>query len=572
MGTPCRAFLVTSAFVWLSGCAVGPDYEPPAVAVPKVFGTASPAPTVAGAPATADFVRWWDALRDPQLNWLIERAVAGNPDIEIALLRVQEARSQEIVVLGAMLPTVDGRAGAAAGSGGDLMRSRTGLILRSGDSVRGFRAISRMAGFDSAWELDLFGKVQRSLEAARDDAEAQMELRNAALITVIADVARNYLEIRTLQMRLEIAREDVAAAARAADWAPAKLQRGPSNESESKQESKSPSRASKSSASDKSDAMPVKPSEPEEEAKSLRRDAKSSEQENKSSKQEDKALSNELSLTLARADLATRQAKLPELEAAISAAASRLAMLVGTYEADVAAAIRGPAKLPLLPERLHPGVPVDLLRRRPDLRSVERELAAATARIGVATADLFPSVTLTSGFGGQGTTGRTSSAPVIRGPIWSVGPGVNWPLLDFGRLDALINIEEMRTREVLVRYKKTILAAVEEVDQAVEQYRLELQRWKSLRAAVEAMRQVVSLTTERHRRGDTDLRDLLHMQRRMYALEELAAIAAEAAALRYVAFCKALGGGWELYNELPPMPAAQPALIATVRRLTDGWH
>jgi outer membrane protein TolC len=568
MGNPCRAFLVTSAFIWLTGCAVGPDYEVPTPIVPKAFGTASLTPAVAGGPATADFVRWWDALNDTQLNLLIERAIAGNPDIEIALMRVQEARSQQIVVLGAMLPTVGGRAGVATGSAGDLMRSRTGLILRAGDSVQGYRAISRMAGFDGTWQLDLFGKVQRSLEAAGDDAEAQMELRNAVLITVIADVARNYLDIRTLQIRLEIARKDVAAAQSVVDLALAKLQRRRSDESDSK----SSSRQSKSLTTDKLAAGPAKPGEPKEDTTSSKQEDKTSQQQNKSSKQEDKALSNELSLTLARADLATREAKLPELQAEISAVQSRLAALVGAYEADIAEAIRGPAKLPRFPERLRPGVPVDLLRRRPDIRRVERELAAATARIGVATADLFPSITLTYGFGGQGTTGRTSSAPVIHGPIWSVGPGVNLPLLEFGRLDALINIEEMRTREVLIRYKKTIISAVGEVDQAIEQYRLELQRWKSLRAAAEAMRQVVNLTAERYRRGDTDLRDLLHMQRRMYALEELAAIAAEAVVLRYVAFYKALGVGWEPYDELPPIPAAQPALVAAVRRLADGWQ
>jgi outer membrane protein TolC len=565
MGTPCRAFLVTGAFVWLSGCAVGPDYGPPAIAVPQAFGTASLTPAVAAAPATADFVRWWDALHDPQLNWLIERAIAGNPDIEIALMRVQEARSQQIVVLGAMLPAIGSHGGIAAGSGGDLMRSRTGLTLRAGDSTRGYRAISRMAGFDASWELDLFGKVQRSFEAARDDAEARMELRNAVLITVVADVARNYLDIRALQMRLEIASKDVATAQRGVDRALAKLQRGPSDESKSEQDGKSSKQESKSSGSDKSSAGPAAPEESKEETKSSKR-------EGRSSKQENKALSNELSLTLARADLATQQARLPEIEAAISAAESRLAVLAGAYEADIAGAIRGPAKLPILPERLRPGAPVELLRRRPDIRAVERELAAATARIDGAIANLFPSLTLTSGFGGQGTTGRTTSTPIIHGPIWSVGPGAYWPLLDFGRLDALINIEEMRTHEVLVRYKKTIIAAVEEVDQAIKQYRLDLQRWKALRAALEAIRHAVALTSERYERGEADFRALLDVQRRNYALEEQAAVALEAAVLHYVAFYKALGGGWELYDALPPIPTAQPAVVASVRRLRDGWR
>jgi outer membrane protein TolC len=555
MGTLRRAILVASAFIWLSGCAVGPDYDPPAVTVPKAFGTASLSPALAGAAASPDFVRWWQ--HDPQLDWLVERAIVSNADIEMALMRVQEARSEQVVVLGGMLPTMGGDAGIATGSGGDLMRGRLPGTIRAGDAVRGYRAVSRIAGFDAGWELDLFGKHQRSLEAARHDAEAQMEMRNAVLITVIADVARNYLDARTLQMRLEIARKDVAVAQRTADLATTKFKRGPSNEPAS-QSSKQEGASSAPQASDDTAG---------------KREAREPKQEGKSSKQESKSsTSNELNLTLAKSELAIQQAKLPELEAEISAAESRLAMLLGAYEADIAGAIDGPAKMPVLPERLRPGAPVELLRRRPDIRAVERELAAATARIGAATADLFPSVSVTSGFGGQGTTGLTGAAPVIHGPIWSIGPGAYWPLLDFGRLNALIDIKEMRTHEVLVRYKKTIIAAVEEVDQAIKQYRLDLKRWKALRIALEALRHAVALTTERYEHGDSDFRALLDVQRRQYALEEQAAIAAKNAVLRYVAFYKALGGGWELYDELPPIPAAQPAVVATVSRLTNGWH
>jgi outer membrane protein TolC len=491
---------------------------------------------------TADFVRWWQVLHDPQLNWLIERAIATNPDIEIALTHVQEARLQQNVLLGAMLPTVAGSGGIASGSAGDLMRGRASQTLRAGDSTHGFGAISRMAGFDASWEIDLFGKLQRSLEAAVHDAEAQIDLRNAVLITVIADVARNYFEIRGLQIRLEIARKDVAEAKRTIDLVATRLKHGESNKSN------------------------LAPATNESEATSTKSGVRVSERRNKSSE------SKEMDLPLAEGELAIQLARLPELEAAISAAETRLAVLLGTYEADVAVATRGAARLPALPERPRPGAPVELLRRRPDIRAVERELAAATARIGVATADLFPSVTLTSGFGGQGTIGSTGTTPLIHGPIWSVGPGVNWSVLDFGRLDALIDIQEMRTHEVLFRYKKTIIDAVGEVNEAVMQYRLAVQRWKALRVALEAIRHGVNLATECYKGSDTEFRVLLGEQRWKYAREEQVAIAAEAAVLRYVAFYKALGGGWELYSELPPLPPVQPAIVAGVGRLTGGWR
>jgi outer membrane protein TolC len=335
--------------------------------------------------------------------------------------------------------------------------------------------------------------------------------------------------------------------------------------------------------SNESDHKPAAPDvkAPEDESKTSKDKGKSSKQENKddgnSSKQEkkseNKALSNESSLMEARAALDNQRAKLPELAAAISAAENRLARLLGTYAADIDGAIRGPAKLPTLPQRLRPGMPIDLLRRRPDIREAERELAAATERIGVATADLFPSVALTAGFGGQGTVGRFGAQPPpLHGPIWSVGPRAYWPLLDFGRLDAIINIEEMRTHENLVRYKKTIIGAVDEVDQAIRQYHLELQRWKALGAAQAELRRNIDLTAERYTRDEATVRDVIDVQRRYYVLSEQTATAEEAAVLRYVAFYKALGGGWELYADLPPLPATQPAVVASVRRWKGGWR
>jgi NodT family efflux transporter outer membrane factor (OMF) lipoprotein len=385
-----------------------------------------------------------------------------------------------------------------------------------------------MGGVDTVWELDLFGKYRRSLEAAQDDVEAQMELRSAVLIAEVAEVAREYFGIRGRQIQQQIVRRNVAAAQRAVGLLEtASSRRDPSNS------------------------------------------AASSGQQSKSS---GRGQSNQLDLNLAQRELATQEARLPELDIAISAAESRLARLLGTYSADIAEATKGPAKLPQLPEHLRPGVPADLLRRRPDVRAAERELAAATARIGVATADLFPSVSLTAGYGAQHASQQGATPIPLHGPIWSVGPAAYWPLLDFGRLDALINIEDMRAHEALVKYRKTIIAAVEEVDQAIRQYQLDLQRLKALQVALRASHRTVDLTTERYEHNETDFRALLDAQRKDDELMEQAAIAAETVVLCYIAFYKALGGGWELYDELPSIPAPQPAVIASVRRLMDGWH
>jgi outer membrane protein TolC len=534
MGAPCRALLAAGAFICLAGCAVGPDYSLPTVAIPTEFGTASLTPAVASAPAAVDLVRWWQVLGDPQLNAIIERAVVSSPDIEIMLTRVQEARLQEIVVFGAMLPTVGGSGTVATGSGTDLTRGRVAQSIRAGGVTSDVRSISRMGGLDAIWEFDLFGKYRRSLEAAHDDVETQMELRSAALINVIAEIAREYFEIRGRQMQQEIVRRNVATAQKTVGLV--------NTRSSGREQSKS--------------------SEWSNSSESSRAQSKSS----------GRGQSDELDINLAQRELATQEARLPELETAISAAESRLALLLGAYSAEITGAMKSPAKMPHLPERLRPGVPVDLLRRRPDIRAAERELAAATARIGVATADLFPSVSITAGYGAQHASRQGTTPIPLHGPIWSVGPAAYWPLLDFGRLDALINIEDMRAHEALVKYRKTIMAAVEEVDQAINQYRSDLQRLKALGVASEASHRAVVLTTEHYERGETEFRAVLDAQHKNYELMEQRAIAAGAAVLRYVTFYEALGGGWELYNELPPIPPADPAIIASVRRLTDGWH
>jgi NodT family efflux transporter outer membrane factor (OMF) lipoprotein len=508
MVTKRRVLIAFGVAAVLSGCTVGPDYYASEVSVPVSYESAWKAVVTQESVAQPEILRWWRTLHDKELNRLVERAVECNPDIEIALTRVQALRTQEIVVVGHALPQVGGSATYAAGTGTDLTKGRVAQSIRAGDSTAGYQNITRMAGFDMGWELDIFGKYRRLLEAVRDDAQATFELRNAVIITVIADVARSYVEIRSLQLRLQLAQKAVEAAQKNVDFTQTRFERG---------------------------------------------------------------LTNELDVTLAKRELATVQAVLPQLKAAIAASESRLSLLLGIYSADIVKELRAPASLPHVPSRLRAGAPAELLRRRPDIRQAERALAAATARIGVATADLFPSVVFTAGFGAEGgnTTGKT---PTIANPIWSAGPGGYWPLLDFGRLDALINIQELRAHELFVTYKKTILIAVEEVDEAIKLYRAEQQRLRELSVALEQSKRAVVLATERYERGLTDFLNVLDAERQEFTIEDQNAVAQEAVIVQYIALYKALGGGWELFDELPPLKEAQPALLAAARRLTNDWR
>ena len=271
--------LALTAAVFLSGCAVGPNYLPPRIRLPINFEVSRQLGATETAAAQENITRWWQTLNDPELNTLVERAILANPDIEIALARVQQAREQEYVIAGFALPQGSADAAAARGSGTDSVKGRIPQSLDAGVNATGFKEITRVVGFDAGWELDLFGKYRRRLEAARYDTDAAIEARNAVLITVVADVARNYVELRGVQARVKVAHENIAVAQKTVDLVQTRFNRG---------------------------------------------------------------LTNELDVTLAKRELATLQAQLPSLIAAISDAEGRIALLLGTYSGEVSGELDRP--------------------------------------------------------------------------------------------------------------------------------------------------------------------------------------------------------------------------------------
>lgn len=545
---PTGALVVAAACLMPVGCTVGPDYHRPEVTVPAGF---------AAAPAPADSGRWWQAFKDPQLDALVERAIAGNPDVEVALARVEEARLERVVVLGALLPTIEGSAATAIGTGDDLTRGRSPDALRSGESLRGNRQVTSIGGIDTVWEIDLFGRGRRALEAAADNTEAQQDRRRAVLTCVIAEVVQTYFEVRGLQVHLQTARMNVASARRLADLRLSK-----------------PGRAARNTGSGDDDAADDAPTGGADSGAKAPRGPDKHERRPDSTRTEHKSADEKAyDVNLAESDVALEAARASELEQQISAAAGRLVRLAGASEPDIAGAIAPPARLPSLPGRLRPGTPVELLRRRPDIRAAERELAAATARIGVATADLFPTAAVAAGVGVQGADQRGPAiGGPLQGPIWSVGPDAYWRVLDFGRLDALVGIKELRTHEAFVTYRKTIIDAVEEVNEAVRQYHQGMVRARAMRVAQATLGRARDVIEERYRRGEAEFDVLLEVQRRYYEVEEEAVRATEAGVLHYIKFHKALGTGWEFYDAVPPLPPPQPAVVAAVTRFLSGWH
>jgi len=484
----------------LSGCAVvGPDYKQPDIAAPASFA-AKPVQTEAA--IKVDPAQWWKALSDPQLDQLVEQAVQANPDLEIALTRLREARTQEAVLIGLELPEVDAAGALGHGTGSDISRSRVPSLLGSADNtaLSPTRQIRQVAGFDALWEIDLFGQYQRAIEAGIYDAEAAVEARNGVLVSVIADMVRAYVDLRGLQMRSAVLDHSIDASRSLRDYVKMRYDRG---------------------------------------------------------------LINELDLQLAERELASLQAQAAPLVAQANAARYTIATLLGRYPEDMAGDLAAVKPIPALPARIDAGLPLDLIKRRPDVRQSERQLAAATARIGVSIGNLFPHLALAGSAGAQfaniGTEGGTH--------IWSLGPSAYWPLLDFGALDAQVDLADLRTHEQLVGYKRSLLNAVRDVDSAVDGFSAQQDSVTRLGDAVLAGQRAVSLATERYNRGLTDFLNVVDAERQQYSLEAQLIVAQQAAGENFVTLYKSLGGGWESYQSMPATRLPHPAVMAMFERL-----
>jgi NodT family efflux transporter outer membrane factor (OMF) lipoprotein len=484
-----------------TGCAVGPSYRTPKPDTPAAFTAQVSGQVPAEAPPGPDLATWWQALEDPELNSLVERAIKSNPDLEIALTRLQQARTYETVILGHALPEVDASAAAGRGTGTDLTRGRAEQALVSADNTSGLQHINMIEGFDAVWELDVFGKYRREIEAAHYDTQAAAAARNGVLISVVADVVRAYVDLRGFQIQAGILRQASEVLSESLRIVKIRYERG---------------------------------------------------------------IVNELDVALATRELSAIEAQIAPAQAQVSAAQDALAVLVGEYPERMVQELSKPQLIPTMPGPASPGVPLDLLRRRPDIQQAERELAAATARIGIATADLFPQVALVASVGSQQQGWGT--LPGVAKHIWSFGPAAAWPLLDFGALDAQVDIADLQTHASLIAYRRTILDAVREVDTAIQSYSAEQSRLQNLSEAMLAGQRAVDLATERYDRGLTDFLNVVDAERQFYDIQEQYVAAQIAEGEQFVQLYKSLGGGWQNYQAIPAIRRPQPAIIAAFRR------
>ncbi|HTY48553.1 MAG TPA: efflux transporter outer membrane subunit [Steroidobacteraceae bacterium] len=502
--------IFTGACAILAGCAVGPDYHTPDIPLPAHLAASSaPAPAMggkapgaatAGAPAP-NLASWWCALRDPELNSLVQQAITDNPDVQIALDRLQAARTYEAALIGTVLPDAEGSAGAGWGTGTDLTRGRAAQSLIAADDTTGLEHINTIGGFDSVWELDVFGKYRREMQAAHFDTQSLAAARDGVLVGVIADVAQAYIDLRGTQARAAVLEANIAVLRESQRIVHIRFQRG---------------------------------------------------------------ITNELDVTLADRELADLSAQLAPMQAQVNAGKYAIATLLGRFPEQLVGELK-PAMVPATPQLSPAALPLDLLRQRPDIREVERELGAATARIGVATGDLFPDLAVTAAVGFQKQGLNTD--PAVGQHIWSAGPSVLWPLLDFGTLDAQVDIADLRTRELLIAYRHTIQAAVQDVDTQVESYAAEQSRLQQLGDALVASQRAVELAQQRYDRGLTDFLNVVDAERQAFVIQDEYAVAQTVAADEFVSLYRSLGGGWQSFQKLPDIRRPQPAIIAIFRRL-----
>lgn len=544
-----RQCLVAALVAVTAGCAAGPNYSQPDVRVPAAWH----APAEGGeSNDPADVSLWWKIFGDETLNALVDEATVSNFDVRIAEARVREARAARGIVRADLYPTLDvsgsyrrqqltkpdatDPSASFGGSANDFSLSRS-ATLRTGDflfgssssitrplamilgaggqqggqtgqggqlgggtvlkpfqnrnisySPNGAPSFDRtqdlyQAGFDAAWELDVFGGNRRAVEAANADIEAAVEGRRDVLVSLLAEVARNYLTLREAQARLAIAHENIAS------------QQGSVNLTKSRF---------------------------------------------------DAGLTSELDVARASAQLATTQSQVPSLESVVASAIYRLGVLIGKDPAALYDELAAGTPLPPTPPEVPVGVPSDLLRRRADVRRAERELAAATARIGVATADLFPKFSLTGNFGYQNDT--LSDFTIGANQVWGIGPSIRWPIFDAGRIRANIEVQNARQEQALIAYEQAVAESLGDVETSLVAYAKEQQRYQSLGMAVMSEKRSVELANERYARGFSDFIDVLDTQRALYLAQDQHVQSQTTVLLNLVTLYKSLGGGWETFE------------------------
>jgi NodT family efflux transporter outer membrane factor (OMF) lipoprotein len=477
--------ITAMALVATCGCHVGPEYRPPDMAMPDRYAwTDSSEQSPPEEPTT-----WWQRFNDPVLDGLMAQATRGNFDLRIAAERIDQYRAQYGIASADLYPDI----GALA----EYTRNREpgSDLTGTGLAIGGSPYNSWQVGLDASWEVDLFGRISRAIEAATGDLQASIEDWRYAVVTLRAEVASSYITIRTLQTRLAVANRDIASQERFVALVQSQVDAGTETESQ---------------------------------------------------------------LAQARSQLASTESLIPQLGATMATEISNLALLLGTTPGPLAEEIPEQGGIPDVPSALAVGIPADLLRRRPDVRAAERSLAAATARIGQATANLYPKLTLSGSFG----FGATSFSDLFQwaSRTYSAGPAVSWDFFNGGRLRSVVNQQESMTRQALLGYEQAVTQAIGEVESSLAGFALGASQRDKLAEAAGEARLAYELSLQQYEHGVTDFLTVITVQQTLLEAEDSLAQAQGLCAETLVELYRALGGGWT--------PGALPTLVSETKEST----
>jgi len=448
----------------LAACAVGPDYKAPATEPAHLDSAVQP--------KAFDRSRfesvWWKQFDDPVLNQLVQASLDGNRDLRVAFARLKSARAIRDDAANDQLPVVTSRASSEVGKG-----------QVPGQTEQRVNSERYDLGLDMAWELDLFGRIQRQIEASDAQADAAQADLQQLQVSLIAELVDAYGQLRGAQLRENIAVANL-----------------------------------KTQQASRTITVTLR----------------------------DAGVGNELDVVRADARLAGVEATVPQLQAVQARARHRIATLLGQGP-DALSVDLSPKALPAIAKALPVGDPGELLRRRPDIRSAERQLAAATANVGVATADLFPRVSL-SGFLGF-TAARGSQIGSSAANAWALGPSITWAAFDLGSVRARLRGAKADAEGALANYEQQVLLALEESANAFSDYDKTQQRLLSLMRQSDASRKAAELASVRYREGTVDYLVLLDAERERLSAEDAQAQGEVDLYRGIVSIYKALGGGWQ---------------------------
>jgi multidrug efflux system outer membrane protein len=454
------------AVIVISGCAaVGPNYERPQTQVSPGWHSELNNGLHSNEMDPNMLANWWTAINDPELTNLIERAQANNLNLKIAIQRIRESRARRGIAQASLYPNLN--------VSGSATKSRT----EHTDTTTSLYS----ANFDAGWEMDIFGGVRRSVEATSADLQTSQENMYDTLVSLLAEVAVNYVDVRTYQTRLDKVQSSIALQSETYQLTLFRQQAG---------------------------------------------------------------LNDELAVQQAKYNLESSRSQIPALRSGLEQSKNSLAVLLGEEPGILSEELEKSEPIPAAPNDIAVGVPADIIRRRPDIRSAERALAAQTARIGVATASLYPSFTLNGSIGLDAL--KFSDIPSA---TWSMtgGPRFSWPIFNAGAIRQNINVQSALAEEYLLQYKSVILAALQEVENALISYAQEQQRRENLRQAAQAAQAATQLARQEFETGLTDFTTVLDTQRSLLSFQDQLAQSDGAVTSDVIRLYKALGGGWNTF-------------------------